>query len=542
MSTKTTYFVLEGGLDQSSSVYVVPSGAAIEAENFEVSPGGGYARIAGFDRYDGRPEPHKATGTAGTTAAEFAAAKLAAALVRRNAIQAVPGSGPVRGVVEFAGTVYAFRDSADGTSCRMYRASPAGWQLVNTPALQPGGQYRFSIWNFGGATGLRRLYGCDGKNKAFEFDGTTMTPIATGMAQDAPCHVVAHKNHLFLSFGSSLQHSAIANPLSWDPVLGAAEIAMGDDITNLMVAPGGASNAALMVTTKESVKVLYGNSAADWNLVTLSNETGAYAGSLVAVGSAFALSRRGVAGIAPDNTFANFNVTTLSQRIPKYIERFAPALRGTTVSYSRNQFVFHFGSGMALAATIGGQGLLGFMPLNFGRAFTAFWSASKEDGEDLILAGGEDGFVYRLNVGTNFDGHAIPARLWLAYAHFKAPRSRKRFRKAVLELTAEGYGTFASSALYDFANPAVQPFTSYTPEEVSGFDEGGISLSPSYQLWDATTWDQFFFDGRPVAPVEVKMEGSGETVSLMFASNSALCERFALHGVILHYDVRRPSR
>jgi len=542
MSTTTSYFALGGGLDQVSSVYAIPSGAAIEAENFEIAPGGGYARIAGFERFDGQPEPHKAAGTSGTTPAEFADSQLSAANDRRALIQAVPGSGPVRGIVEFNGTVFAFRDAADGLSGAMYRATAGGWQLVTTPALQPGGTYKFAIWNFGGAAGLRKLYGCDGKNKALQFDGTTFTQITTGMTTDTPSLIAAHKNHLFLAFGSSLQHSAIADPTSWTPVLGAAEIAVGDDITNLLVSPGASTSAALMVTTKESVKVLYGNSSADWNLVTLSQETGAYAGSLVTVGWAFALSRRGVAGIAPDNSFANFNVTTISERIAKYLERFAPALRGATVSYARNQFVLHFGSGLALSATVGTQGVLGFMPLNYGKAFNSFWSSSKADGEDLILAGGEDGFVYRLNVGTSFDGAAIPARLWLAYANFKSPRSRKRFRKAVLEITADGYGTFASSALYDFADPDVQPFTSYTQDEVAGFDAGGVSLSPSYQLWDATTWDQFFFDGRPVAPVEVKLEGSGETVSLMFASNSALCERFTLHGVIVHYDVRRLSR
>ena len=542
MSTQTTYFALGGGLDQTSSVYSIPNGAAIEAENFEIAPGGGYARIAGFERFDGRLEPHKVGGTLGSTPVELATSRLAAADARRALIQAVPGSGPVRGVAEYAGSVYAFRDAADGLSCKMYRASIAGWQLVATPALLPGGSYKFATWNFGGATGLRKLYGCDGKNKAFEFDGSTFVQITTGMTVDAPDLVAAHKNHLFLAFGSSLQHSAIADPTAWTPVLGAAEIAMGDDITNLLVSPGASTSAALMVTTKESIKVLYGNSPADWNLVTLSQETGAYEGSLVSVGGAFALSRRGVAGIAPDNTFANFNVSTISDRVSEYLERFAPALRGATVSYSRNQFVFHFGSGLALAATVSAQGVYGFMPLNYGKAFVCFWSSSQEGGEDLILAGGEDGFVYRLNVGTSFDGNAIPARLWLAYAHFKTPRSRKRFRKAVFDITADGYGTFASSAMYDFASPDVQPFMYVAPAEVGSPGGSDVSLSPGYQLWDSATWDQFFFDGRPIAPVEIKLEGSGETVSLMFTSNSALCGRFTLHGVIVHYDVRRLSR
>ncbi|MDY0073746.1 MAG: hypothetical protein RBR77_14030 [Thauera sp.] len=532
MSTKTQYFGLNGGLDQISSVYEVKNGAAIDAENFEIAPGGGYSRIAGFERFDGRPDPHKAPPVAGMNAEELAQSKHAEANARRAVIEAVPGSGPVRGVIDFEGTVLAFRDAVDGLSCKMYRASVTGWQLVSTPSLLPAGRYKFAIWNFGGSAALRKLYGVDGKNPAFEFDGSTFTQLSTGMDDDRPTLVAAHKNHLFLAFGHSLQHSAIADPSTWSPVMGAAEIAMGDEITNLLVSPGGSTSAALMVTTKESIRMLYGNSSADWNLVTLSQDTGAYPGSLVAVGSAFSLSRRGIAAVLPDNTFANFNVSTISDKVVAYLNRFAPALRGVTVSYLRNQFIYHFASGQALVATVSSQGVLGFMPLDYKRGFTCFSSSSLIGGEDLILAGGEDGFVYRLNVGTSFDGQDIPARLWLSYIHFGTPRQRKRWRKAVPEVTSEGYGTFAASAMYDFADPAVQPFNA--PDDVH--------LSPGFQLWDTVNWDQFFFDGRPLAPLEIKMEGSGETASLMFESRSQIAERFTLHGAIIHYDVRRLSR
>ena len=52
----------------------------------------------------------------------------------RADIAAVPGSGPVRGVVSavFSGAdhVYAFRNNAGGTACILYRSSTSGWTLV----------------------------------------------------------------------------------------------------------------------------------------------------------------------------------------------------------------------------------------------------------------------------------------------------------------------------------------------------------------------------------------------------------------------------
>jgi len=531
MNTRTTYLPFQGGLDQVSAPYSMPDGSAIEAENFEIGPLGGYARIPGFERFDGQPEPHKAAPTGGSTPREVAQSQLDAANARRALITAVPGSGPIRGVVAFNEVVYAFRDNAAGTACAMYRSSPTGWQLVTTPTLQPGGACRFAIWNFGGAVFKRTLYGCDGVNKAFFFDGTTFTQITTGMAPDAPGCIAAHKNHLFLAFGASLQHSAIADPTSWTPVLGAGEIALGDDITNLAVTPGGSGNATLLATTRSSVRILYGNSAADWQLVTLSDETGAYRGSVTQMGANFALSRRGVIALQADNTFANFNVSALSARVAKFVEARAPQVRGVTTSFARNQVTWHFGAGVALTTTVGPNGVMGFLPLSYGVPFSTFWSASRIDGSDLVLAGGEDGFVYSLNVGTSFDGAPIPARLWLNYSSIRSPRNRKRFRKAVIEATADSFASFQTRASFSFGDSAIVPF-----------DDHGAELRPSYSAWDTALWDVFFFDGRPIEPIEIKLEGSGETVSLMFASNTNLASRFTLHGAIVHFDLRRLAR
>lgn len=70
-------------------------------------------------------------GVAGSGDDTEEAIALAARTYARALIAAVPGSGAVRGVWEFEGAVYAFRDNAGGTACVMHKSTAGGWSAVN---------------------------------------------------------------------------------------------------------------------------------------------------------------------------------------------------------------------------------------------------------------------------------------------------------------------------------------------------------------------------------------------------------------------------
>lgn len=59
--TKTTYYALEGGLDVVTPALSVAPGAALAMVNFEPWYQGGYRRIPGYERFDGRPKPSDAS-------------------------------------------------------------------------------------------------------------------------------------------------------------------------------------------------------------------------------------------------------------------------------------------------------------------------------------------------------------------------------------------------------------------------------------------------------------------------------------------------
>jgi hypothetical protein len=61
--TRTQYYALEGGLDVTTPALSVKPGKALAMVNFEPWYQGGYRRIPGYERFDGRPKPSEATFT-----------------------------------------------------------------------------------------------------------------------------------------------------------------------------------------------------------------------------------------------------------------------------------------------------------------------------------------------------------------------------------------------------------------------------------------------------------------------------------------------
>ena len=586
----------QGGLDQVTPTLSLPPGVARRAANFEASITGGYTRIAGYERFDGRPSPSAAlylilvcnvtgaitvgetvtgssTGATGKVIAregndvvltrvsgEFIAGeslndgtgfqgtittvqgpaadglidatyKALAADDYRADIQAVPGSGNVLGVAIYNGVVYAWRNNVGGTEAKMYRSSGTGWQLVTTPVLAPGGRYETLVANFGGGTANYKLYGCDGQNKAFMFDGTTFTQITTGMAVDKPEHIAFHKQHLFLSFGASLQFSALGNPASWAPILGAGELAMNAPITNLIPLPGNQSSGALGVYTRTDTSVLYGTSSADFQLTTFNTGTGARAYTAQNLDQAYVLDDRGIISLGTSLNFGNFLPASLSMTIRPFLEQRLTLACASTVNRIKGQYRVFFNDGTAVYMTVANGKLMGCMPIQFLRPALCTAEGELSDGTAVSFFGSNDGFVYQMDAGTSFDGTAIAANMNLVYNSTKSPRILKRYRKASVELTGDSYCEIAFG--YDLAYRSV----ALTQSQDDTYEN---DLRSAY--WDSMTWDNFVWDGSDISPSEIEVTGTAENIAVRISSVSALFEPFTVNNIILHYTPRRGLR
>jgi len=195
VKTETEVFPCLGGLDLVSPALMIKPGRLIACRNYVPDLNGGYRLYGMYERFDGRTRPSEAVYVAvactltstpalgstvtigaatglfagtvdggciltgvvgtipvstqmtvlgspvGTTAANLnlqspttrqdAERTLAASNTYRTLIQPVPGSGPIRGVVQYQALTYAFRDNVGATACVMHVSSPTGWTAVD---------------------------------------------------------------------------------------------------------------------------------------------------------------------------------------------------------------------------------------------------------------------------------------------------------------------------------------------------------------------------------------------------------------------------
>ena len=397
--------------------------------------------------------------------------------------------------------------------------------------LAASGRYETVTENFGGSVNTKRVYGCDGVNRGFEFDGTVFVPISTGMTTDTPTHVAAHKKQLFFSFGGSVQHAAPGTPYIWSAVLGATELAMGDTVTAFSVQPGTSSGGAMAIFTRNRLSILYGSGVSDWNLAAYRDEVGAWAYTAQDVGYTMFLDDRGITDIQTSQEYGNFAHNAISNKILTTITAYKPYAIASSICRKKSQYRLFFTNNRALYVTVVGKKVVGIMPIKFPDIVRCTWTAETNAGEEVMFFGSDDGYVYQLDKGTSFDGDDIEFVMELPYNFFKSPRVDKSYFDATIETAGTGYSAFSFGYSLGYASTDIpQPGTQ------------SATLSFASVLWDSFTWDAFFWDGQTLTPSVLQMDGMAENVSLAIRGISDYYSPLKITAAIVHYAMRRRLR
>ena len=397
--------------------------------------------------------------------------------------------------------------------------------------LLPGGKYNFSIGNFSGYYDNERVYGADGVNDAFEFNGTVFVPIPVDMVAK-PTYALVHSNHLFLAVESSLVHSALGNPYNFEVVNGAGEIGTGGKITGLLILPGNQGTAALEVTSRSSTWVLYGTSAQDWKFVNYNVGVGALDRTLQNLFDAFSADDHGITMMKQSLNYGNFDAARLTYNIQRFIKSLVGQLACSALSRSNSQYRVYYANGFGIYTTATPQGVVGHGVVLFPDPVICAFDGEDSSGETVHLFGTTTGYVMHNDTGTSFDGREINAYLNTNINTAKSPRIRKRFRRCVLELQGEAYVEMDVGYAFEWASERILPHL---------FESAPMSFA-ALSFWDSFVWDNFFWDGRSNDVVSVELNGTGENLQLMIVLDSDYIEQFTIPSAIFHYTQRRGNR
>lgn len=444
-------------------------------------------------------------------------------------VQAVVTSGSWAGGTA-AGTLYVNTITgtfqAEGVTGSVAAAFNAtGAQVVTT--IAPGGHYEFQNYNFYGDVAGLRMYGVSGVDKAFQFDGSGYVPISTGMSVDTPSHLRCHRHHLFLSFAGSLQHSLPGKPLSWSARLGAGELGIGDAITSLDTLPGD----VLGVMSRNSTHFLYGSSIQDWNLVVASFESGAIEWTAQQINTLIYMDDLGVTNVAAAQVYGDFASASMSEKIQPLVLAQKPLITASMRVKAKDQYRLFYSDKTYISATFSRGKLVGWTHGTYNESVSCACSTEDSNGDELLLFGSDNGFVYQSDVGTSFDGVAIDHVLRMAFYHLKSPAYRKKFFKSIVDIAAPTAIDINVTMDLDYADPSTAAPVELTVEAFSG---GGF--------WGSSYWEAFSWDSPIVSPVAVYLTGTGKNVALTFTGGGIYDEPHTIQGITYNYARRGIQR
>jgi len=526
MSRNTQYFPFAGGVNSDTPSLSIPAGSLINSTNYEASSNGGYRRIDGFERYDGRTAPSSINVFDYDTTALYTAA----VETLRGAISLVPGEGNILGVWRYNNITYAFRNKVGGADAGMYESTVGGWvEVVTGITLNPGGRYEFINANYGGHASTMMMYGVDGANKGFQFDGTTYTEVSTGMTVDTPAHLHKYKNHLWYSFtGGSLQYSSLGIPTTWLALTGAAELGIGDEITGFRDVAGD----SFVVVCRNSTHIVSGTpGAADFNVSIYSDTAGALEWTIQRLAYPVYLDDNGVLELRSVQSYGDFQTATLSQNISKILAPLISSATASMISRSKNQYRLYFSNGTGMVFTFSGNKLAGIMPVNYGKTVKCCCNGVDSNGDEALFFGSDDGYVYQLDAGYSFDGEEVNAWIRPSFNHFKSPEHVKRFFKIVLEIDADETSDLAFLPVFDYGDP----------NQPDAF-EGILNVSGGGSSWDEENWEALYYDGAIISSAYGYLDAVGKNFSLLIRSELTYEKPHTIQGAIVHFSQRGLKR
>ncbi|MBU2708876.1 hypothetical protein KCM76_22975 [Zooshikella marina] len=397
---------------------------------------------------------------------------------------------------------------------------------VETRQLEQIKHFDHCIHNFYGSQNQEAVYFCTGNGPAYCFNGEYLFPILLENPEEInnPSFIETHNHYLFLGFTSGrVRHSVIAEPTSFNAVLGANEIAIGSNVTGLKSTTGG----VLIIGCEKQLFGLFGQTSDQFSLKLIAQNSGAFKDTMQSLGDTYTIDNSGVVAIGRVQAFGDFSDACVSKHVKPILDQLKLHITGSVTVPERGQVRFYSRMGEILIM----KPQQYFTYLKYPVEISCFCTGETATGEPVRFFGSPNGYVYKDGVGTNFDGLPIEHFLRFPFNHLGSPSYRKAFKRIELEIDSPGPMKLLVAPEIDYSAPHVE-----SPNTQPFYVYGGGGL------WTSSNWDEFLWDSPIVATAALSVSGTGKNISICIHGEDAFTQPFIIQGVHIHYIPRRRDR
>lgn len=369
---------LGGGLVLDKDTFSIPPGAALQLQNFEPDINGGYRRINGFTKFDSN--------------------------------QVGGSTGTILGVHVYKDQVIV----AKGTS--VFKSTGSGYTSIDTGRTSAG-RYNFVNYNFDGTD---KMIMVDGANLASVFDNSSVTDVSASGRPADPKFVEIFRSHAFYAgMSASPQELIFSVPFdedSFDASLGAGSIKVDEPIVGIKV-----FRENLFVFCEDAIFKITGSSLSDFAVVPVTRAIGCIDGFSIQEisGDLVYLAPDGLRTIAGTERIGDVELGTISKQVQPRLDNIDTDRISSVVIRNKSQYRLFFpddssttdvdSPGLLGVIKAGVDGGVGWEYADIKGIRPAYCTSGFISGTETVLHGGYDGYVYKQESGSDFDGTDMAA-------------------------------------------------------------------------------------------------------------------------------------
>tara|TARA_R110002153_G_scaffold171971_1_gene324843 strand:+ start:273 stop:1985 length:1713 start_codon:yes stop_codon:yes gene_type:complete len=559
--TNPFIFACQGGLVLNRSTFTMEPGQAFELVNFEPDIKGGYRRINGYNKWNSNTVPLTANNNERVLMSAFFEGEIIAARgekVYRATDSTTLLDGALSNsattitldsttVFSTTGTIiigteqitYTGKSGVTLTGCSRGTNSTNAVAHLNNASVEQywteidtgrtnATKYSFFRYNL---AGTETIVFADGANNASYYTaGNSVTNISSTGAPSNPKIVTGFKNTFFFAGMSSnpqeLVFTAPYDVNDFTAANGAGSIRLESPITGLFPFRDN-----LFIFCEERIFKLAGNTIADFQLIPVSRAIGCVNGNTIREmgGDIIFLGRDGLRTIAGTANIGDVELGSISSVVQQLFTSYTDLSNFESVVVpNKTQYrIFFSVDGQARESTNGvichrtQQGYefsetLGIQP--------SCTDATNNSGSIYAIHGGFDGYVYRQEQGSTFDGVNIIGRYRSPDLTLGDAGLRKNFQRVIINYQPEGVVRSDLFLRYDYEDPKVPRPAAYP------FDSTAVVALYGLSVYGTAT-----YGGQSQPLVRQSVEGSGFAIALRVVDNGT-SEPYSIKGFQLEFD------